>query len=160
MDEWSDFCVAQIGASAALAGLVFVGVTINLDAIIATPPLPNRVLRAVLVLATVLFENSVLLAPHLSTFGTGLAVLLLGLAASTGMLALNRNICRKTAQQYQRQQLFQIVPSQLATLSFVFAGTSVLVSGEGGFSWFLPGTLFCYAAALAEAWVLLIEIKR
>lgn len=160
MDIWSDFCVAQIGASAALAGLVFVGVSINLADIIATPPLPNRVLRAILVLTTVLFECSVLLAPHLSTFGTGLAILFLGLAVSIGMLALNWNIYRRTAKRYRSQQLFQIVPSQFATLSFVVAGASVMLSGENGFSWFLTGTLFCYAAALAEAWVLLIEIKR
>lgn len=160
MDDWADFCVAQIGASAALAGLVIVGVTINLDDIIASPPLPNRVLKAVLVLTTVLFECSVLLAPHLSTFGTGLAVLLLGLAFSAGLLVLNLNIYRETTRRYHRQQLFQIVLSQFATLSFVMAGAWVLFFGEGGFGWFLPGTLFCYAAALAEAWVLLIEIKR
>jgi hypothetical protein len=160
LDSWSDFCVAQIGASAALAGLVIVGVTINLDDIIASPPLPNRVLKAVLLLVIVLFECSVLLAPHLSTFGTGLAVLLLGLAFSAALLVLNLNIYRETAQRHHRRQLLQIVVSQFASLSFVMAGIWVLFIGEGGFSWFLPGTLFCYAAALAEAWVLLIEIKR
>lgn len=160
MDSWSDFCVAQIGASAALAGLVIVGVTINLNDIIASPPLPNRVLKAVLLLVTVLFECSVLLAPHLSTFGTGLAVLLLGLAFSAALLVLNLNIYRETPQRHHRRQLLQIVVSQFASLSFVMAGVWVLFIDEGGFSWFLPGTLLCYAAALAEAWVLLIEIKR
>jgi hypothetical protein len=29
MVEWGDFCVAQVGASAALAGLIFVAVSLN-----------------------------------------------------------------------------------------------------------------------------------
>jgi hypothetical protein len=46
LGEWSEFFVAQAGAAAVLAGLVFVGVSINLDKIIGIPSLPSRVLEA------------------------------------------------------------------------------------------------------------------
>lgn len=36
MPGWENFFVAQVGASAALAGLVFVGISINLTKIVAT----------------------------------------------------------------------------------------------------------------------------
>lgn len=160
MEGWADFCVAQIGASAALAGLVFVGITINLDEIMASPPLPNRALGAVLALATVLAESSVLLAPHRSPSRLGLTILLLALAFWLGLSALQRNTYRTTLPQYRRALVANFLLAQLASLSFVLAGAWVLLFGEGGLGWYLPGTLLCYLVALTEAWVLLIEIKR
>ena len=37
MDEWHDFFLAAAGAAAVLAGLVFVGVSINLEMIMSDP---------------------------------------------------------------------------------------------------------------------------
>jgi hypothetical protein len=34
VSEWGNFFIAQVGASAALAGLIFVGVSINLERIL------------------------------------------------------------------------------------------------------------------------------
>ena len=39
MDEWHDFFLAAAGAAAVLAGLVFVGLSINLDQIMSNPTL-------------------------------------------------------------------------------------------------------------------------
>ncbi|HEY6636935.1 MAG TPA: hypothetical protein VIZ61_04550 [Solirubrobacterales bacterium] len=46
--EWTDLFVASAGASAALAGLVFVAVPINIDRILRFPGLPERALETVL----------------------------------------------------------------------------------------------------------------
>jgi hypothetical protein len=45
MSAWESFFVAEVGASAVLAGLVFVGLSINLDKIIAGSGLPGRAWR-------------------------------------------------------------------------------------------------------------------
>ncbi len=37
MNGWEDFAIAQVGASAALAGLVLVAVSVNLDRVLAEP---------------------------------------------------------------------------------------------------------------------------
>ena len=63
MSGWDSFFVAQVGASAALAGLVFVGVSINLTKIMSVADLPARALEAVVVLLSVLIESSLLLVP-------------------------------------------------------------------------------------------------
>lgn len=41
-DAWQVFFAAQVGASAALLGLLFVGASLNLDKILAGPLLPRR----------------------------------------------------------------------------------------------------------------------
>src|SRR4051812_48838511 len=55
-DGWHDFFVAMAGASAALAGLVMVALSVNIKAILALPSLPARAGAAVgsLVLAVVI----------------------------------------------------------------------------------------------------------
>ena len=52
MIGWENFNIAEVGASAALLGLLFVGVSINLARIISLPGLPNRALLALIILLT------------------------------------------------------------------------------------------------------------
>ena len=54
VSEWSDFALAQLGASAALLGLVFVGLSINLRDVIGSTSLVNRAAEAVIALVGVL----------------------------------------------------------------------------------------------------------
>lgn len=42
MDEWQGFFAAVLGASAALSGLLLVGVSINLSKILSVARLPDR----------------------------------------------------------------------------------------------------------------------
>ena len=52
--QWSDFFVASAGASAALTGLVFVAVSINVDRILQLSGVPERALATLLLLLGVL----------------------------------------------------------------------------------------------------------
>jgi hypothetical protein len=56
MADWHDFFLAAAGAVAVLAGLVFVGVSINLEMIMTTPSsgLVGRALDALVLLMAVL----------------------------------------------------------------------------------------------------------
>jgi hypothetical protein len=50
--------------------------------------------------------------------------------------------------------------SQAATLPFVAAGVAVLGWGVEGLYWLAAGVLLSFLVAVADAWVLLIEIHR
>ena len=52
------------------------------------------------------------------------------------------------------------VVGQVGTLANVIAGVAVLWVGPGGLYWLVAGTLFSIITALADAWVLLVEINR
>jgi hypothetical protein len=55
MSEWHEFFLAEAGVAAVLTGLVFIGVSINLDKIMSNPGhgLPGRALEALVLLMAV-----------------------------------------------------------------------------------------------------------
>jgi len=60
---WTDFAVAVAGAAAALSGLLFVAVSINLSRILAFPNLPARAGQTLIMLVTPLVVALLVLIP-------------------------------------------------------------------------------------------------
>jgi hypothetical protein len=54
----------------------------------------------------------------------------------------------------------RVLLGQIATLLLIVAGVAVLSVGLAGLYWLVAGTVFSIIAALADAWVLLVEINR
>ncbi|HEX7169325.1 MAG TPA: hypothetical protein VF206_00740, partial [Rubrobacter sp.] len=69
MEEWHEFFLAQAGAAGVLTGLVFVGVSINLEKIVSDPNsgLPGRAAEALILLVAVLTTSTLLLVPGQGT---------------------------------------------------------------------------------------------
>ncbi len=64
MGAWTDFFVAELGAAAALTGLVIVGISINVARILADPGLPGRAAETLVLPTGLLVASTFALVPH------------------------------------------------------------------------------------------------
>ncbi|MGZ3376985.1 MAG: hypothetical protein ACXU8S_10350 [Phenylobacterium sp.] len=160
MPGWDNFFEAQVGASAGLAGLVFVGISINLTKIIASGYLPNRAQEAMLVMLLNLVVSSLFLVPGQTAFGLGVELLVGGLLAWIAIIRLHADSFKRMEAEFRGRALPAAVMGQLSTISVWVAGGILIGVGPVGVWWLVPGLLLSYVVALANAWVLIIEINR
>jgi modulator of FtsH protease len=129
MIGWENFFIAEVGASAALTGLIFVGVSINLTRIISIPGLANRALLALTLLMTILVVSSLLLVPGQPLPLVGIEILLSGLAAWKIVIILDIGILRSRQPKYRGPYAINMSLNQLALLPYIIAGITVLARG-------------------------------
>ncbi len=158
--RWVGLFGAEVGASAALTGLIFVAVSINLKRILEYPALPLRALKALYMLTLVLITSTVVLIPGQPELITGLELLVVGLVACIGLIALEVATWRRTEHEFRRGILVMSPLGMAATVCTGAGGATVLIHGGGGLYWLVPAVLLSFAASLVDAWVLLIEIER
>jgi len=156
---WSDLFVATAGASAALAGLVFVAVSINVERILKIKGLPERSLETVLLLLSVVLVSIIGLIPGQSTTALGVELLAVGLLFAAVIAALSGQGLPPGAEPRLRLAGRMLVRG-LGTLPFVIGAISLIAETGGGLYWTAAGIVFAIAGAVANAWVLLVEILR
>jgi hypothetical protein len=162
MQEWAGFFTAELGASAALAGLVIVAISINIARILADPTLPGRAAETLVAPTGVLVASSLALVPGQPALGLGIEILCTG--AVMGILPV---LLIASAARGGKVHAFYLaaraVLASLAFLPFVVAGT-LLVTGMAdirlAFYWMVPGVIVSLVATVLNAWVLLVEILR
>lgn len=160
-EGWENFFVAEVGAAAALSGLVFVAVSISLQAILASQYLRDRA------------------AETLMTFMTVLAIATCGLIPGQGMRALGAEIAafsgfvwilgaRRQLRAYRdpgleveaRRWLWaHVLAGQASGLPFLISGGLLLMGHGSGLIWVAPGALASFVSGAFNAWVLLVEVQ-
>ena len=165
MNEWHDFFLALAAATATLTGLVFVGVSINLQKIVSDPRsgLAGRAGEALILLVAVLTVSFLLLVPGQGPGTIGAEILVVGFVSWgwVGTIQLPRLRSWGAMRPEVRWPFVaRVVLGQIATLLLIVAGTAVLSVGLAGLYWLVAGTIFSIIAALCDAWVLLVEINR
>jgi peptidoglycan/LPS O-acetylase OafA/YrhL len=157
--EWSDFFVACAGASAALTGLLFVAVSINLERILGFEGLPERALETLMLLLGIVIVSLVGLIPGQTPAAFGIEFLAVGLAVTLAVARLLRRH-RPTPEETAGRLLARVVLVASGTIPFVVGGASLWAEAGGGLYWIAAGIVFGLVGSVANAWVLLVEILR
>ncbi|HEX2589973.1 MAG TPA: hypothetical protein VHL34_00650 [Rhizomicrobium sp.] len=158
MGTWSDFFAAQVGAAAALAGLVIVGISINVNRILSHPLLPGRAAETLITPTGVLVIATFLLVPGQAAWILGLELIASG--AVMALIAISIQIRASRAPGREASLWPRVLLSQGASLPFVAAGGLMLFGSETALYWVVPGIVVSLIATVVNAWVLLVEILR
>jgi modulator of FtsH protease len=156
---WESFFVAEVGAAAALAGLLFVALSINLSKVLAFPQLPGRAAEGLLALVGILVASTLGLVPGQARVLFGVELAVLG-GAIWGVPVWMQSRVAHDPKAPRYWMIVRVATHQLSTVPMVVAGVSLLAQVGGGLYWLVPATILSFAASLINSWVLLVEIQR
>ncbi|WP_433785248.1 hypothetical protein ACQPX6_02720 [Actinomycetospora sp. CA-101289] len=157
---WSDFAVGTAGAAAALAGLLFVAVSINIQTILAHRGISSRAAEALILLVTPVFLSLVLLIPEQSTVALAVELFVVATVAGSALGWLSRPGSRAHEQPLSSWLGTTVVPAMVVAVAPVLAGVGVLTESLGGLYWLPAAVALGLLGGLTNAWVLLVEILR
>jgi modulator of FtsH protease len=155
---WHDFFIGTIGAAAALTGLLFVAISINLDQILKYAGLPGRAAGTLGMLVSALVVSGFALAPGQSGRVLGIEIAAVGTVVAVQAVWVSR--VNGATDQRTSWRLEHVATLLLPGIGLVVGGVSVAVGGGGGLYWVLGAILLAFVSASVNAWVLLVEIKR
>lgn len=156
---WENFFVAEAGASAALAGLLFVAVSINLNRILAFPQLPGRAAEGLLVLLGVLVSSTLGLVPGQPRVLLGAELLVAGLFVWIFPM-VNQLRLAHVPSAPRHWMVTRVLSHQMGSVPLVAAGVSMILGAGGGLYWLAAAAVLSFCTGVINSWVLLVEIQR
>jgi hypothetical protein len=159
-EGWHDLFVAMAGAAAALTGLLFVAVSINLaDILRQSALLSRRAVEALVIMVAVVVVSVLVLTPGQPPVVLGAELLAVGLGLG-GACLVPRLRSLPTHEGRLTWTVVPVVEIVLTFLPITLAGASLLLGAGGGLYWLVPALVVSFLAAVSSAWVLLVEIHR
>jgi modulator of FtsH protease len=160
LESWDSFFVAETAAAAALLGLLFVAISINLKQVIEAGGLTERALGALLLLLAILILGLMMSMPDQPQSVLGCETV--GICAVTGVIGTLVGLrgLRNAEKQYWRNFFWNVV-SFLAVIAVIaIGGLLMFTGGEAGFYWIGSGMCLALIKAVGEGWIFLVEINR
>lgn len=159
MESWSEFNVAMVGATAALAGLVIVAASVNITKIVASRTLTARLGRGVASLVLALVVCGVGLVPALSATAFGVVVLAVTLVAG-GFQSVTARLILIDPSPADRARLLKSLLGFPPVLAYLTAGVLAFIDPAGALVAAAAGALLAIVAAVVVSWVALVEVLR
>jgi hypothetical protein len=161
MERWSDFFLGELGASAALSGLLFVSVSVNQTRILELGRMADRAIEALALLFLIMGIATFGLAPFQSPRLFGAEVLALAVTLLSVLLPVQRRYLRQLVGNYRKRSMMLVHGARLAVGLIILSAVALIGSGVAiAAAFIVPAVLVVFAVAGAGAWVLLIEINR
>ncbi len=160
LEGWTEFNVAMVGATAALAGLLIVAMSVNIGEIMKSPILPPRAASSIATLVLAIVAGALGLMPGQPPFAYGIEVLVATMIAAVFAVHAIRKISRQPAlpSAYRfAQGLASVVP-----IAAFLLGAVLLIVGAvpAGLLVVGIGSVLAVVFAIVMAWVVLVEVLR
>lgn len=159
--SWTSFFEATASASAALTGLIFVALSVNIARILEFSHLPARAAAAMGALMLILTTSLAALAPQPTRWLGGETLALTTLA---WLLQINSaRQSRAATHKHDRpahEFVVEMVMSQAQMLPYAIGGALLAARSSAGVYWLAAGAVLVFMQAVINAWVLLVEILR
>jgi hypothetical protein len=159
-----DFLVCAGGAAAVLAGLIFVGLSVNMSRLLELDKrrgqnfLTGRALEGFVALLSVLLICVVALTPHIAKGVLAAFILLASAASAVSPLRAVRLASR--AERRSPALLQRVVFAFALTGCLLVCGITLAVGHGGGLFWLPAAFVLAYLVASVNSWVLLVEVQR
>ena len=160
MEQWASYFTATTSASAALAGLIFVSVSLNLKKILSIKYLPGRAMGSLALLTNILIISSLCLVPQQTFFWLGIEILMLGATLWIIITRRHVNMFKNIEKEYKYYYLQNMFLTQLSAVPYLIAGVCLILKYDWGLYCLIPGITFSFIKSLIDSWVLLVEINR
>jgi len=161
--SWQSFfgIVAQVGAT--LAGLLFVGLTINLQHVLAARGYLSRAFCALFLQFEILVIGIFGLTPNQPPWTLGAEFIVTGLALFAGISVFTRNFPEDENSAVLGSRGLRTIRSLLtgmATLFPVVSGIALIAGWRGALYLLVPAVITSVYQAIGYAWVFAVEIPR
>ena len=156
---WSEFNVAMVGATAALAGLVIVASSVNIGEIIKTRSLTARLGAGIATLVLAIVASALGLIPTITPLWFGLLLLIATLGAAAFQVEATRAIFadRDPA---ARARFVKSASGFTPILAYLASAVAVMAGHPSGLVLAAAGCILAIVAGIIVSWVVLVEVLR
>lgn len=157
--EWTDFNVAIVGATAALAGLVIVAASVNISDIVKSRTLTARLGTAVATLVGALVISALGLVPGIEAAWFGGLVIVIALILLVFQV-LTIRLLAADRDPGDRSRWAKSLLGVLPVAAYATAGVLGFVSAPAALIAAAAGAILAIVAAIVVSWVALVEVLR
>jgi modulator of FtsH protease len=154
---WTDFANTVAGGAAALAGLLFVGLSLNLSDVLKYPGVPARAASTLGVTIAILLTAIFVATPGQDDRALAAEIGALGLATAVGVGA---GLRAQRSGEHPARAVTSTLLLGVPALLLMAAAVSLWLQCCGGLYWVTASVATGFVSATANAWVLLVEIRR
>lgn len=155
MTGWSDFIVVSGGAAAALMGLLFVAVTLRIDAVSRAPDLRSRAAQTLTLFAVALVAALLMAVPIQPPCVFGTELIALAMLGGVALIALNTRAKRVPHQNPIARILDRVGPNITTIVLIGAAGACTALDLTWGIYLLVPAALAALIGGVVSAWVFL-----
>lgn len=159
-DGWQAFFGAVAAASAALAGLLFIALSLNVRAMAKDATFLARAREAFGGFLCLLVLALVTLIPGQGRRVLGAELVAFALIVVGFSVALQGSTVRRLSREHRGRWVLRLLPLNLATAAILVAGGSLVIGRYGGLFWLMPTVIVYFVWAFFTVWSLIVQIAE